>query len=190
MPTFTTAWTTLAKESGATTILNSSHDTKLLCVQRFVRLFAYGISFLILVHYLANLGINDARIGLFMTLTLLGDVVISFCLTLVTDKVGRRDVLAAGAGLMAMSGVVFALSSNYWVLVLASVVGVISPRFGSAEPQACALMATDVLAVAMRLALFEQSRSRFWRSLHQRTIAAMCLPGIRCLARWELHLGR
>ena len=66
-----------------------------------------------------------------MTLTLLGDVVISFCLTLITDKVGRRNVLAAGAGLMAMSGMVFTLSSNYWILVLASVVGVISPRFES-----------------------------------------------------------
>lgn len=137
MSAITTPWKTLAKESGAATIFNSSRDTKLLCLQRFVRLFAYGISFLILVHYLANLGINDARIGLFMTLTLLGDVVISFCLTLITDKVGRRSVLTAGAGLMAMSGVVFSLSSNYWVLVLASVVGVISPRFVCRTYEAC-----------------------------------------------------
>jgi len=137
MSTITTLWKTLSKESGATTIFASSRDTKLLCLQRFVRLFAYGISFLILVHFLANLGINDARIGLFMTLTLLGDVVISFCLTLITDKVGRRSVLAAGAGLMAMSGVVFSLSENYWILVLASVVGVISPRFVCGRYEAC-----------------------------------------------------
>lgn len=128
MPNFHDVWRILAKESGATTILTASHDAHLLCLQRFIRLFAYGISFLILVHFLANLGINDARIGLFMTLTLLGDVVISFCLTLITDNVGRKKVLAAGAGLMAMSGVVFAMSENYWILVLASVIGVISPR--------------------------------------------------------------
>ena len=120
----------LAHESGATTILRSSYDTKLLCFQRFVRLFAYGIAFLILVDYLTSSRISESRVGLFMTLTLLGDVVISFCLTLITDKVGRRIVLSVGAGLMVMSGIVFALSSNYWVLLLASVIGVISPRFG------------------------------------------------------------
>lgn len=129
MPALWAVVSQLAKESGVAAILGSSYDTKLLYLQRFIRLFAYGISFLILVHYLTNLGISDAKVGLFMTLTLLGDVVISFCLTLITDRVGRRKVLAAGAGLMAMSGVVFTLSSNYWFLVLTSVVGVISPRF-------------------------------------------------------------
>ncbi|KAK5309042.1 hypothetical protein LTR70_010655, partial [Exophiala xenobiotica] len=129
MPALRAVVSQLVKESGFAAILGSPYDTKLLCVQRFIRLFAYGISFLILVHYLTNLGISDARVGLFMILTLLGDVVISLCLTLITDKAGRRKVLAAGAGMMAMSGVVFALSSNYWVLVLASVVGIISPRF-------------------------------------------------------------
>lgn len=118
----------LLKESGATAILHSPRDTKLLCVQRFVRLFAYGMSFLILVHYLTSLGIDDAHVGLFMTLTLLGDAIISFCLTLITDKVGRRLVLMAGAGLMSFSGLIFSWSSNYWLLLLASVVGVISPR--------------------------------------------------------------
>ena len=128
MPKLRVIVSQLAKESGLAAILGSSYDTKLLCLQRFVRMFAYGISFLILVHYLTSLGISDARVGLFMTLTLLGDAVISFCLTLITDKAGRRKVLAAGAGLMAMSGAAFTLSSNYWVLVLASVFGVISPR--------------------------------------------------------------
>lgn len=128
MPKIKTLLSELAKESGVEAIIASPYDTKLLCAQRFVRLFAYGTSFLILVHFLTSLDISDARVGLFMTLTLLGDVVISFCLTLITDKVGRRKILAAGAALMAMSGVVFSLSSNYWFLVLASVVGVISPR--------------------------------------------------------------
>lgn len=120
----------LATESGAAAIWASPYDVKLLCVQRFVRLFGYGLSFLILVHYLSRLGIPDVRIGLFMTMTLLGDVVISFCLTLITDRIGRRKVLAVGSGLMAASGVVFTFSSNYWLLLLASVVGVISPRSG------------------------------------------------------------
>ena len=63
-----------------------------------------------------------------MTLTLLGDVMISFLLTMFADGVGRRRILGAGGGLMAMSGIVFMLSGHYWVLVGASILGVISPR--------------------------------------------------------------
>ncbi len=120
--------TRLASELGLYSILSSPGDTKLLCLQRFVRLFAYGASTLILALYLSSVGISDARIGAFMSLTLLGDVVISFGLTLFADRLGRRRVLVLGAGLMSASGVVFALSGNYWVLVAASILGVISPR--------------------------------------------------------------
>lgn len=119
----------VAEELGVFSIAQSSRDTKLLCLQRFTRLFAYGASTLILALYLSSLGTSDARIGLFMTLTLLGDVVISFLLTLVADGLGRRRILILGAALMSASGVVFALSGNYWVLVAASIFGVISPRY-------------------------------------------------------------
>ena len=118
----------LTHELGLPTLLSSPLDTKLLCLSRFIRLFAYGASTLILVLYLSSLGIPDPRIGLFMTLTLLGDVVISFLLTLFADGLGRRRVLVGGAAMMAGSGVVFAVSGDFWVLVGASVVGVISPR--------------------------------------------------------------
>lgn len=119
----------LGDELGVYSILRSSRDTKLLCLQRFTRLFAYGASTLILALYLSSLGSSDARIGLFMTLTLLGDVIISFLLTLVADGLGRRRILALGAALMSASGLVFAVSGNYWILVAASIFGVISPRW-------------------------------------------------------------
>ena len=118
----------LSKTSGLTTVIKSPRDVKLLIFQRFVRIFGYGLTFIILVHFLLSLEISNERVGLFMTITMLGDVAISFTLVLITDNVGRRNVLAAGAILMAMSGIVFALSSNYWMLLLASVIGVISPR--------------------------------------------------------------
>lgn len=124
----TTLLSKAASELGVYSIWDSSRDTKLLCLQRFIRLFAYGASTLILVLYLSSLGISEARIGLFMTLTLLGDVVISFGLTLFADGLGRRRILILGAALMSASGVVFAFSGNYWVLVAASIFGVISPR--------------------------------------------------------------
>jgi MFS family permease len=117
------------QELGLTTMWRSSLDVKLLCAQRFVRLFAYGGSTLILASYLSAIGISDDRIGLFMTLTLVGDVVISFFLTLFADSMGRKAVLSLGSILMAGSGIIFALFGNYWILLAAAVFGVISPRF-------------------------------------------------------------
>lgn len=127
-------FTKIFEELGLVSLWTSSIDTKLLCTQRFVRLFAYGGSTLILVAYLDELGVSKTEIGLFMTLTLLGDVIISFILTLFADALGRKTILALGASLMAGSGVIFALFGNYWVLLLAAILGVISPSGNEIGP--------------------------------------------------------
>ncbi|KAJ5910308.1 hypothetical protein N7504_004951 [Penicillium tannophilum] len=121
-------------ELGLLTMWRSPRDVKLLCAQRFVRLFAYGGSTLILASYLSAIGVSDDRIGLFMTLTLVGDVVISFFLTLFADAMGRKAVLSLGSLLMAGSGIVFAMTGNYWILLAAAVFGVISPSGNEIGP--------------------------------------------------------
>lgn len=121
-------------EIGLKTLYNSDRDTKLLVLQRFVRLFAYGGSTLVLVLYLRALDIPESRIGIFMSLTLVGDIGISFILTLFADALGRKRVLAVGSALMCASGVLFGVFGNYWILLAAAVFGVISPR--SASPAA------------------------------------------------------
>ncbi|KAE8387364.1 major facilitator superfamily domain-containing protein [Aspergillus alliaceus] len=124
----------ILNELGLLSLWKSSRDVKLLCAQRFVRLFAYGGSTLILASYLSTLGISDAQIGLFMTLTLVGDVVISFFLTLFADAMGRKAVLLLGSALMAGSGIIFAFFNNFWVLLAAAVLGVISPSGNEIGP--------------------------------------------------------
>ncbi|KAJ5930791.1 Major facilitator superfamily domain general substrate transporter [Penicillium verhagenii] len=126
--------TNTLNELGLVTMWHSPRDVKFLCAQRFVRLFAYGGSTLILASYLSAIGISDDRIGLFMTLTLVGDVVISFFLTLFADALGRKAVLSLGSILMAGSGVIFALFGNYWILLAAAVFGVISPSGNEIGP--------------------------------------------------------
>lgn len=121
-------FTSVVRELGLLSIWNSPLDVKLLCIQRFVRLFAYGATTLVVVLYLSELGISDQQIGVFMTLTLFGDVVISLFLTMFADRIGRKDVLAIGAVMMTGSGIAFGLSGNYWVLLAAAIFGVISPR--------------------------------------------------------------
>ncbi|KAJ4002638.1 hypothetical protein NW752_002540 [Fusarium irregulare] len=115
------------EELGLVSLYNSTRDIKILCIQRFIRLFAYGASTLVLVAFLRELDVSTTRVGLFMTLTLAGDIVISFILALFADGIGRRAVLALGAILMSASGIVFATLSNYWILLAAAILGVISP---------------------------------------------------------------
>jgi hypothetical protein len=57
------------------------HDGWLLFVTRFARLFAYGSLSVVLVFYLVGLGLTEAQAGLVLTLTLVGDVVVSLYLT-------------------------------------------------------------------------------------------------------------
>jgi len=118
----------LFEEIGLMSLWSSTLDTKLLCMQRFARLFAYGWSTLILVPFLVTFHISKTQIGLFMTLTMAGDVLISLILTVFADAWGRKVVLGFGALLVSCSGAVFALSDNYWVLLVAAIFGVISPR--------------------------------------------------------------
>ncbi|KAJ4296259.1 hypothetical protein N0V90_006304 [Kalmusia sp. IMI 367209] len=109
-------------------------DAYLIITLRSIRMFSAGIPSLILALFFASLSFPDSRIGLFMTLTLLGDVVLSLLLTLVADKLGRRRILLLGSVMMVGSGTAFALSENFWVLLGAAVVGVISVTGGDNGP--------------------------------------------------------
>jgi MFS family permease len=121
------AVTWLYRELGLFTVLSAPRDAHIILISRFTRMFAYGSSTLILALYFSALGFREAPIGLFMALTLLGDVLVSLVLALWADRIGRRRMLMLGGAMMAGSGVVFALSRNYWALVAAAVLGVISP---------------------------------------------------------------
>lgn len=112
---------------GLEAVQNATWDARILILEKFVRMLAYGQTTLVLGVFFQQLGVPDSRIGLFMTLTLLGDVVISYVLTLYADRIGRRMIIQTGALAMMASGAIFAMSSNYWVLLGAAVVGVISP---------------------------------------------------------------
>jgi len=108
-------------------ISHAHRDVRLLFATRIIRMAGYGALAVILGVYLAQLGFSEKQIGLLLTLTLVGDTAISLWLTMVADRVGRRKVLMAGAGLMVLAGVVFVLSKNWVVLLVAATIGVISP---------------------------------------------------------------
>ena len=111
-----------------------TRDGYLLFLTRFMRLFAYGSLSVVLVFYLIGLGLNASQTGLLLTLTLVGDTVISLYLTTRADRIGRRRMLIVGSILMASAGVAFACTSNLLLLIIAGTIGVISPSGNEVGP--------------------------------------------------------
>ncbi|MEO5705049.1 MAG: MFS transporter [Candidatus Limnocylindrales bacterium] len=111
-----------------------NRDAQLLFLARAVRMFGYGALGVILVLYLAAAGLDAGAIGLLLTLTLVGDTVISLLLTTHADRIGRRRTLVVGAVLMAGAGVVFAGSTAFVVLLVAATLGVLSPSGSEVGP--------------------------------------------------------
>ncbi len=77
--------------------------------------------------YLSRAGLSEARIGLLFTLTLVGDTIISLWITTNADRRGRRRMLVIGAFLMVFAGGLFAATDNFFLLLAAATIGVISP---------------------------------------------------------------
>jgi MFS family permease len=113
---------------------NLTRDGWLLFLTRFLRLFAYGSLSVVLVFYLISLGLSASQTGLLLTLTLAGDTVVSLYLTTRADRIGRRRMLLVGAILMAAAGLVFALTRNFLLLIIAGTIGVISPSGNEVGP--------------------------------------------------------
>lgn len=108
-------------------IRSFSSDGNFLFITRIARMFAYGFLSVVLVLYLEQIGLNQLRIGLLLTLTLIGDTIISLWITTNADRVGRRRMLIVGAFLMVFAGILFAITRNFTFLLIAATVGVISP---------------------------------------------------------------
>lgn len=115
-------------------VLGAPKDTRILFSTRILRLFAYGSLSVILALYLGQLGLNEVRIGLLFTLTLLGDTVISLWITTHADRMGRRRMLIAGGALMVLAAIWFVITRNFYLLVMAAIIGVISPSGNEVGP--------------------------------------------------------
>ena len=118
----------------ASNLSNSNCDAGLLLLTRFTRLFAYGALSVVLVFYLTGLGLSESRIGLLLTLILLGDTVVSLVLTTQADRIGRRRMLVVGSLLMVGAGLAFAFTRNFFFLLIAGTIGVISPSGNEVGP--------------------------------------------------------
>ena len=115
-------------------MVHSHRNVILLFTARSIRLFAYGALSVVLALYLHEAGLSSADIGLLFTLTLSGDAGITLWITTTADRIGRKKMLLLGAGLMVMAGVVFSLTGDIILLMIAAIIGVISPSGNEIGP--------------------------------------------------------
>ena len=109
-------------------------DTRVLFSTRFIRLFCYGLVAVILALYLVDVGLGERQVGLLFSLALAGDAGISLWLTTSADSVGRKRILIIGALLMLVSGLVFAMSESFAILLLAAVDRSDQPKWEGDRP--------------------------------------------------------
>ncbi|MBI4861323.1 MAG: MFS transporter [Candidatus Riflebacteria bacterium] len=136
-------------------------DVQLLFATRGLRLFGYGFLSVVLVLYLAGLGLTEPEIGALLTMTLVGDTGVSLWLTTRADRIGRRRTLMAGAGLMVMAGALFVATGSFWLLVLAATIGVISPSGNEIGP----FLPIEQAALAQELPSAQRTEVFAWYNL-------------------------
>ena len=123
---------------------------------RAIRDFGDGFVAVLLVVYLTELGLGAFQVGVVATLALLGSALLTLGIGLLGALAGRRRLLIMASGLMVATGLAFAASSNYAVLLLVAFIGTINPSAGSVSifvPLEHALLA-DSVADSRRTRMF------------------------------------
>jgi MFS family permease len=136
-------------------------DVALLFSARSVRLFAYGALSVVLALYLHEAGLTGAQIGLLFTLTLAGDAGISLWITTTADRIGRKKMLLLGAGLMILAGVVFSFTGDPVLLMIAAIIGVISPSGNEIGP----FLSLEQAALSQLLPTEQRTKAFAWYNL-------------------------
>lgn len=137
---------------------DATRNVRLLFAARVVRMFAYGLLGVVLVLYLVERGLDEAAVGLLLTCTFLGDAAISLWLSTHADRWGRKRTLLVGAALMAAGGALMAVTGNFWWLLLAATIGVISPTGNEVGP----FLAVEQAGLAEVVPATERTRAFAW----------------------------
>jgi MFS family permease len=138
-----------------------TRDVSLLFAARSIRLFAYGALSVVLALYLHEAGLSGSSIGLLFTMTLFGDAGITLWITTTADRIGRKKMLLLGAGLMIMAGIVFSLTGNIILLMLAGIIGVISPSGNEIGP----FLSLEQAALSQLLSAEKRTKAFAWYNL-------------------------
>ena len=111
-----------------------TRDGWLVLASKGTRSFGYGFLSVILGLYLDEVGFSPVQVGFILTATLVGSALLTGVVISRADRLGRRRMLMVSSGLMALSGIIFAVAQAPWLLLVAALTGTISPTSGEVGP--------------------------------------------------------
>ena len=111
-----------------------TRDGWLVLASKGTRSFGYGFLSVILGLYLDEVGFSPVHVGFILTATLVGSALLTGVVISRADRLGRRRMLMVSSGLMALSGIIFAVAQAPWLLLVAALTGTISPTSGEVGP--------------------------------------------------------
>src|ERR1700686_2478260 len=98
-------------------------DTRILMTAQGARALAYGFGTVLLGGSLASSGLSHAQVGLLLTAVVAGMALMSIVVGTLGDRLGRRRVYAILFVGLAVSGLVFAVTTEFWALCAVALTG-------------------------------------------------------------------
>lgn len=124
-----------------------SKDGKSILLAKGIRAFGFGFMSVILFIYLNSIGLGILLDGAIFSIIMVSGALFTVVGSVYADRIGRRKYLALLAVLMAISGLIYAATTNLVLLVVASLIGALSASGGdvgsfqsieqAALPQTC-----------------------------------------------------
>ena len=109
--------------------LLTSDGVKLIAT-RGVRGFVDGIVSVVLSAYLLLLGYSGLQVGIIVAGMMLGSAALTMLVGVSGHRLTRRSILLAGSFLMIATGIVYATSTPFFVLLAMGIVGTMNPSSG------------------------------------------------------------
>lgn len=97
---------------------------------RGIRGFGDGLVSVVLSGYLVALGFSSARIGIIVSVTLLGSAALTLAVGLRANHFPRRRLLRLVSVLMLSTGLGFAVFTGFWWLAAVGMIGTLNPSSG------------------------------------------------------------
>ncbi|HLB27769.1 MAG TPA: MFS transporter [Dehalococcoidales bacterium] len=100
-----------------------SRDGKLIILSLGLRTLAQSAASLILALYLDKLGYSLVQIGAFLSAGVAGSAVLTFTVSLISERIGRRRLMVFFAALMGLAGLAMVFVDNFFLLLLIAFFG-------------------------------------------------------------------
>ena len=98
---------------------------------RALRDFGDGFVAVLLPVYLTTMGLGPLEVGVVATLALFGSALMTLAIGLLGARTDQRRLLIGASGLMIATGLAFAASNSYAVVLVVAFMGTINPSSGS-----------------------------------------------------------